>query len=116
MEPEHDENKVTIATAGAVPPLIALLKSPSAGVQEAAAGALRNLGVNVENQITIATAGAVPPLIDMLKSPSAGVQEAAAGALWNLGGNDEHQVTIVTAGRCYSTSQRAAVIAFGRRA
>jgi hypothetical protein len=31
------------------------LKSPSAGVQEAAAGALGNLSANDENQITIAT-------------------------------------------------------------
>ena len=72
------------------------MKSPSAGVQEAAAGALWNLCANDENKVTIAMAGAVPPLIAQLKSPSAGVQEAAAGALGNLSANDENQITIAT--------------------
>ena len=37
------ENKVTIAAAGAIEPLVALLGSPAAGVQEESAWALRNL-------------------------------------------------------------------------
>ena len=39
-------NKITMAGAGAVPPLIALLASPSIDVQEAAAEALMNLAEN----------------------------------------------------------------------
>ena len=74
--------------AGAVPPLIALLSSPSTGVQEATANALRNLGLNNENNITIATAGAIPTLIALFSSPSTGVQEADANALQNLGLNN----------------------------
>ena len=41
-----DENNVAIAAAGAIPPLVTLLESPSAGVQEASARALRNLAYN----------------------------------------------------------------------
>ena len=41
-----DANQITIAAAGAVPPLIALLASLSVEVQGAAAGALRNLAAN----------------------------------------------------------------------
>ncbi len=42
-----DANKVAIAAvAGAVEHLVALLGSPNAGVQEAAAGALQNLARN----------------------------------------------------------------------
>ena len=41
-----DANKITIAAAGAVPPLIALLASPSVDVQRAAAGVLRNISAN----------------------------------------------------------------------
>ena len=40
------ENKVTIVAAGAIAPLVQLLGSPAPGVQQAAAGALRNLAVN----------------------------------------------------------------------
>ena len=39
-------NAITIADAGAVPPLIALLASPSIGVQQQAAGALKHLAEN----------------------------------------------------------------------
>lgn len=41
-----DANPITIAAAGAVPPLITLLASPAVDVQDAAAGALRNLAMN----------------------------------------------------------------------
>ena len=40
------ENKVTIAAAGAIEPLVALLGSPAAGVREESAWALRNLAWN----------------------------------------------------------------------
>ena len=40
------ENQVAIAAAGAIKPLVALLGSPSAGVQEAAAVALKNVACN----------------------------------------------------------------------
>ena len=73
------------AVAGAIPALVVLLSSPSAAVQGAAAGALRNLGVNNENKVAIATAGAIRPLIALLKSPSAAVKAAAAGTLRVLG-------------------------------
>jgi hypothetical protein len=48
------ENMGTIASAGGVAFLIALLKSPSVRVQESAVGAVRNLSVNAENKVTIA--------------------------------------------------------------
>ena len=41
-----DANRISIAAAGGIPPLIALLHSPVAGVAEAAVGALRNLSFN----------------------------------------------------------------------
>ena len=105
------ENRIAIARAGGILPLIDLLRSPVAGVQEAAAGALWNLSFNngalpcacaaavrhvprltvtsaAENRIAIARAGGILPLIDLLRSPVAGVQEAAARALWNLAANN----------------------------
>lgn len=41
---------MAIAEAGAVPPLVALLQSSVAEVQQAAAGALRNLALHPANQ------------------------------------------------------------------
>ena len=41
-----DENKITIAAAGAVEPLVALLASPAVGVQRGAALALVRLASN----------------------------------------------------------------------
>ena len=40
------ENMITIAAAGAVEPLVALLVSPAVRVQGAASGALQQLGLN----------------------------------------------------------------------
>ena len=104
------ENDIAIAAAGGIPLLIGLLRSPVAGVQKAAAGALSNLSRNgaspcaalrgcgavghvprspsrapaAENRIAIAAAGGIPLLIGLLRSPAAGVQEAAALALVTL--------------------------------
>jgi vacuolar protein 8 len=91
-------NNIAIAAAGAVPPLVALLASPSVVVQKDAAWVLWSLAGNGmcaskhacchgytvcadANQIAIAAAGAVPPLIAILASPSVDAQFAAAGAL-----------------------------------
>ena len=51
------ENKVLIAQAGAIAPLVTLVQSGTAGQKEHAAGALRNLAKNAENQVLIAKAG-----------------------------------------------------------
>ena len=101
-----DENRITIAAAGAVPPLIALLASSSVEVQRAAAGALCNLAGNSTNagptciimrrtfaccagevETQIAASGAIAPLIALLASPSSEIQLAAAWALRNLAEN-----------------------------
>lgn len=47
--PPADDNKIAIAAAGAIPPLIALLALPSLNVQRSAAWALRNLAWNSEH-------------------------------------------------------------------
>ena len=55
------DNKVAIAGAGAIPPLVALLSSgTAAGKEEAAAGALWNLALTPDNRVAIAGAGAIP--------------------------------------------------------
>ena len=43
---EHADNQVTIAAAGAIEPLVALVRGGSEGAKAGAAGALRNLAYN----------------------------------------------------------------------
>ena len=84
--------QVTIAAAGAVPPLVALVHHGSELAREEAGAALANLAVNAENQVAIATAGAVEALVELVRCQNAGGQEAAARALRNLAVNAQNQV------------------------
>jgi HEAT repeat protein len=101
----NNENIVTIASAGGISPLIALLMSSSVREQEAAS-ALANLSTNIENEVSIALAGGIPPLIALLRLSSVRVQEAAASALGSLGANDDNE-TAIAIGRRHSSSHRA---------
>ncbi|CAK9075948.1 unnamed protein product, partial [Durusdinium trenchii] len=78
---------VAVAHAGAIHPLVQLLRDEAPSVREEAAAALGNLvffndETNSGNQAAIAKAGAVPFLAELLKDPKA--QVTAAGALRNL--------------------------------
>ena len=62
------ENRVSIASAGGITPLIALFDGGSEEAKEQAAGALMNLASNnVANQTAIMGAGALAPLLALLK-------------------------------------------------
>jgi hypothetical protein len=76
------ENKVTIASAGGIPPLMELLASTPAGVQEYAAAVLGNLSTNAKNKITIALACGMAPHIALRGSPSACRRLCAHFAIW----------------------------------
>ena len=100
---ECPENVQSIMRSGALEPLVRLLGGGGPGAREAAAGALRNLAVNVDNQVLIVEAGAVRPLVELCKEgdneATAAAAEAAARALWNLAFNNEaNQVAIACAG------------------
>ena len=58
--------RAKIAAAGAIPPLVQLLSSPSAGAPEAAARTLAELAVDSKVSLEIAAAGAIPPLVKLL--------------------------------------------------
>jgi hypothetical protein len=89
---------VTIARAGGIAPLVELTHIGSAGAQEKAAGALKNLAVNGDNRVAIAQAGGIAPLVELTCSASAGSKEQAAGALKNLALNADNSVAIAQAG------------------
>ena len=82
---EIQRNQKEILAAGALPPLVNLLKSGSSEARENAAGVLWSLSVeNPENRTKIANAGALPLLVNLLESSSYEARETAAGALMNL--------------------------------
>ena len=78
------KNKVLIAQAGAIAPLVTLLQSGTAGQKENAANALWSLARNAENQVLIAQAGAIAPLVTLVQSGTDGQKENATGALQSL--------------------------------
>jgi hypothetical protein len=53
---------------GALPPLIALLRSPLESIQEQAAVAVRNISVNPEYDLKMVQEGGLAPLVAMLSS------------------------------------------------
>ncbi len=102
---------MAIAKAGGIPPLIKLLGSAVAGVQDQASTALHSLILeNRETIATIASAGGIPPLIALLPSPLVRVQIHVVYALCFLSTNAQNRVSIVATGG-YSASHRAAIVA-----
>ena len=91
-------NKVKVASAGAIAPLVLQLGSPLAVVQENAAAALWTLAANSDYKVKVAVAGAVPPLVLPLGSPYATVQENVAGVVWTYAANINNKVKIAAAG------------------
>ena len=84
----HRESANAIVASGSVPPLVALLESGDAGVQQDAAAALRNLAATSDvSPSAIGDAHGTSALVALLSSPCDEVKLAAAGALRTLAGH-----------------------------
>ncbi|KAJ8599050.1 hypothetical protein CTAYLR_009819 [Chrysophaeum taylorii] len=100
------ENRVVIANARAIPPLVRILSSAATLVtKQAAAGILQNLSCYSSNfKVAIANAGAIAPLVrlvglDPAASPHVdGVREDAARCLWSIAVNEQKKIAIASAG------------------
>ena len=92
------ENKIPIAQAGAIAPLVRLLSDSESAVRGNAAGALTNLAVNAENQQAIREAGGITPLIRLLSDSESKVRVNAVIVLSWLATNDSNQQAIREAG------------------
>ncbi|KAG1667909.1 hypothetical protein FOA52_013670 [Chlamydomonas sp. UWO 241] len=79
----NNQNKITIAAAGAIPRLVRLLEAGSPpSVQGNAARALAMLALNAANAATIAGAGAINPVVQLMLAPcSDGTRAEATVAL-----------------------------------
>ena len=81
----NPDNRVRIAKAGGVRPLVKLLLHADPLLQEHGVTALLNLSICDENKATIVEAGAIRPLVQALKSAaSPAARENAACALLRL--------------------------------
>lgn len=88
------DNRVAIAEAGAILPLVGLLSTPDSRTQEHAVTALLNLSICEENKGSIVSSGAVPGIVHVLKKGSMEARENAAATLFSLSVIDENKVTI----------------------
>ncbi|KAH7665327.1 Armadillo-like helical-containing protein [Dioscorea alata] len=92
------ENRLRIARAGAVRPLVALLSSPDPLLQEHGVTAILNLSLLDENKDLITAAGAIKPLVRALRSASSAARENAACALLRLSYSDALKAAIARSG------------------
>ncbi|KAJ7296244.1 hypothetical protein O6H91_10G051100 [Diphasiastrum complanatum] len=88
------ENRIVIAYAGAIKPLVALLASADPKTQENAVTALLNLSLNDNNKSEIAASGAIEPLVTVLQVGSTEAKENAAATLFSLSVMDENKVLV----------------------
>lgn len=94
----NPENRLKIARAGAVRPLISLLSHPDPVLQENGVTAILNLSLCDDNKYMIASAGGIKPLVRVLKTGTTSARENAACALLRLSQIEEHKITIGLSG------------------
>ncbi|KAK9740244.1 hypothetical protein RND81_03G021900 [Saponaria officinalis] len=92
------ENRLKIAQAGAIKPLISLLSSADSQLQEYGVTAILNLSLCEENKDHIMLFGAVKPLVRVLRTGTPTAKENAACALLRLSQLDENKILIGRSG------------------
>ncbi|XP_047334862.1 U-box domain-containing protein 4-like [Impatiens glandulifera] len=88
------ENRIKIAKAGAIKPLINLISSSDPQLVEYGVTAILNLSLCDENKDIIASSGAIKPLVRALKIGTSTAKENAACALFRLSQIDENKAPI----------------------
>jgi hypothetical protein len=92
------ENKIAIADAGGIPPLVALATSGTDHQKVNAAGALKNLADNNDpNRLAIAKAGGVAALVWLTRAGTEKQRLYASRALRNLAANSTVKAQIDSA-------------------
>ncbi|OIV90520.1 hypothetical protein TanjilG_32397 [Lupinus angustifolius] len=94
----NEDNKTLIMEAGAIDPLIHVLKTGNDGAKENSAAALFSLYVIENNKAKIGRSGAVKALVDLLASGTLRGKKDAATTLYNLSIFHENKARIVQAG------------------
>lgn len=98
LEFKFVRNKVTIVSAGAMPPLVELLKMQnSRSMRELATAAILTLSAAAPNKPIIAASGAAPLLVQILKSGSLQGKVDAVTVLHNLSTDTEDSTELLDA-------------------
>ncbi|KAF8102490.1 hypothetical protein N665_0198s0190 [Sinapis alba] len=92
------ENRIKIAKAGAIKPLISLISSSDPQLQEHGVTAVLNLSLRDENKELIASSDAIKPLVGALKSGTPTAKENAACALLRLSQIEDNKIAIGRSG------------------
>ncbi|KAK7291061.1 hypothetical protein RIF29_05928 [Crotalaria pallida] len=92
------ENRVKIAKAGAIKPLVSIISSQEAQLQEYGVTAILNLSLCDENKELIVSSGAVKPLVKALSNGTSTAKENAACALLRLSQVEEYKGKIGRSG------------------
>ncbi|KAJ4963432.1 hypothetical protein NE237_023371 [Protea cynaroides] len=92
------ENRLKIAQAGAIKPLISLISSQDSQLQEYGVTAILNLSLCDENKEVIMVSGAIRPLVKALKTGTVTAKENAACALLRLSQVEENKTAIGRSG------------------
>nr|GMD10931.1 U-box domain-containing protein 15 [Ipomoea batatas] len=88
------ENRISIASCGAIPPLVQLLSYPDSRIQEHAVTALLNLSLDESNKKLISRENPISAIIEVLQKGTVGARENSAAALFSLSMLDENKVEI----------------------
>ncbi|KAK9164940.1 hypothetical protein Scep_000131 [Stephania cephalantha] len=91
---ENPEDRIMIANAGGIAPLVQLLYYPDSNMQEHAVTALLNLSLDEANKRLIAREGAIPAIIEVLQNGNPEARENSAACLFSLSMLDDVKVTI----------------------
>ncbi|XAR59891.1 Ubiquitin--protein ligase [Bertholletia excelsa] len=94
LSKENPENRILIANAGGIPPMIRLLSYPDSILQEHTVTALLNLSLDEANKRLIARGGAIPAIIEILQNGTDEARENSAAALFSLSMLDENKFMI----------------------
>lgn len=92
------DNRILIASCGAITPLVSLLRSSDLVTQENAVTALLNLSISNNNKINIVKADSIEPLIHVLKTGTSEARENAAATLYSLSVFEENKIRIGNSG------------------
>ncbi|XAR57746.1 Ubiquitin--protein ligase [Bertholletia excelsa] len=92
------DNRIVIASCGAIGLLVGLLYSTDTKIQENSVTALLNLSINDNNKSAIANADAIEPLIHVLKTGSPEAKENSAATLFSLSVIEDNKVKIGKSG------------------
>ncbi|XP_010454084.1 PREDICTED: U-box domain-containing protein 3-like [Camelina sativa] len=89
------ENRIKLAKAGAIEPLVSLISSSDPQLQEYGVTAVLNLSICDENKEMIVSSGAIKPLVNALRLGTPTSKENAACALLRLSQSEDNNKTAI---------------------